>query len=88
MRPSKILFVDDEALALKYFERLVAPLAPVLVAGSVEEVGSHGWLPARLRTSFTIRPDGKKRSSLRDFLLKTLADLPRFNLQTSGKSRP
>lgn len=37
MRPSKILFVDDEALALKYFERLVAPLAPVLVAKSVEE---------------------------------------------------
>ncbi len=37
MKPDKILFVDDEAMALKYFERLVAPLAPVLTAGSVEE---------------------------------------------------
>jgi two-component system, probable response regulator PhcQ len=37
MKPSKILYVDDEALALKYFERLVSPLAPVLTAGSVEE---------------------------------------------------
>lgn len=36
MKPDKILFVDDEAMALKYFERLVAPLAPVLTAGSVE----------------------------------------------------
>ncbi len=37
MKPDKILFVDDEAMALKYFERLVSPLAPVLTAGSVEE---------------------------------------------------
>jgi two-component system, probable response regulator PhcQ len=37
MKPSKILYVDDEALALKYFERLVSPMAPVLTAGSVEE---------------------------------------------------
>lgn len=37
MKPDKILFVDDEAMALKYFERLVTPLAPVLTAGSVEE---------------------------------------------------
>lgn len=37
MRPSRILLVDDEAMALKYFERLVKPLAPVLLAGSVEE---------------------------------------------------
>ncbi len=37
MRPSKILLVDDEAMALKYFERLVAPLGPVLLARSVEE---------------------------------------------------
>lgn len=37
MTPSKILYVDDEAMALKYFERLVSPLAPVLTAGSVEE---------------------------------------------------
>jgi two-component system probable response regulator PhcQ len=37
MKPEKILYVDDEAMALKYFERLVAPLAPVLTASSVEE---------------------------------------------------
>lgn len=36
-RPEKILYVDDEAMALKYFERLVRPFAPVLTAGSVEE---------------------------------------------------
>lgn len=35
-QPDKILYVDDEAMALKYFERLVSPLAPVLTAGSVE----------------------------------------------------
>ncbi|MFN3493550.1 MAG: response regulator [Hydrogenophaga sp.] len=37
MKPDKILYVDDEAMALKYFERLVSPLAPVLTASSVEE---------------------------------------------------
>jgi two-component system, probable response regulator PhcQ len=37
MKPSKILYVDDEAMALKYFERLVSPMAPVLTAGSVQE---------------------------------------------------
>lgn len=37
MKPDKILYVDDEAIALKYFERLVGPLAPVLTANSVEE---------------------------------------------------
>jgi two-component system, probable response regulator PhcQ len=37
MKPSKILYVDDEAMALKYFERLVSPIAPVLTAGSVQE---------------------------------------------------
>lgn len=36
MKPTKILYVDDEAMALKYFERLVSPLAPVLTADSVE----------------------------------------------------
>ena len=35
-KPQKILYVDDEAMALKYFERLVSPLAPVLTAASVE----------------------------------------------------
>lgn len=35
-KPEKILYVDDEAMALKYFERLVSPLAPVLTASSVE----------------------------------------------------
>lgn len=35
-KPEKILYVDDEAMALKYFERLVSPLAPVLTAPSVE----------------------------------------------------
>jgi len=34
---NKILYVDDEAMALKYFERLVSPLAPVLTATSVAE---------------------------------------------------
>lgn len=37
MKPDKILYVDDEAMALKYFERLVSPLAPVITANSVEE---------------------------------------------------
>jgi two-component system, probable response regulator PhcQ len=37
MKPIKILYVDDEAMALKYFERLVSPIAPVLTAGSVQE---------------------------------------------------
>lgn len=36
-RPEKILYVDDEAMALKYFERLVKPFAPVLTASSVED---------------------------------------------------
>jgi two-component system probable response regulator PhcQ len=35
--PKKILYVDDEAMALKYFDRLVSPFAPVLTALSVEE---------------------------------------------------
>lgn len=46
MKPVKILYVDDEAMALKYFERLVSPLAPVLTALSVEEgkavLAAHG----------------------------------------------
>ncbi|MGE0351423.1 response regulator [Hydrogenophaga sp.] len=46
MKPVKILYVDDEAMALKYFERLVTPMAPVLTAGSVEEgkavLAEHG----------------------------------------------
>lgn len=37
MTRSKILYVDDEAMALKYFERLVGPIAPVLTAVSVDE---------------------------------------------------
>ena len=37
MSPNKILFVDDEPMALKYFERLVSPLAPVITASSVEQ---------------------------------------------------
>lgn len=37
MRADKILYVDDEPMALKYFERLVNTLAPVLTASSVEE---------------------------------------------------
>ena len=36
MSPDKILYVDDEPMALKYFERLVSPLAPVITASSVE----------------------------------------------------
>lgn len=37
MKTDKILYVDDEPMALKYFERLVSPLAPVLTASSVEQ---------------------------------------------------
>ena len=37
MSPHKILFVDDEPMAVKYFERLVSPLAPVVTAMSVEQ---------------------------------------------------
>jgi two-component system, probable response regulator PhcQ len=36
MNPKKLLYVDDETLALKYFERLVGELVPVLTADSVE----------------------------------------------------
>ncbi|MEO7128445.1 MAG: response regulator [Rhodoferax sp.] len=36
MTAVNILYVDDEAMALKYFERLVGPIAPVLTAISVE----------------------------------------------------
>ena len=32
-----ILFVDDEATAVKYFQRAIGALAPVITAGSVEE---------------------------------------------------
>lgn len=32
-----ILFVDDEASAVKYFQRAIGALAPVITAGSVEE---------------------------------------------------
>ena len=32
-----ILYVDDEANALKYFQRAISPLAPVITAESVEE---------------------------------------------------
>ncbi|MCC8402858.1 response regulator [Paraburkholderia sp. MMS20-SJTN17] len=32
-----IIFVDDEATALKYFQRAIGSLAPVLTGGSVEE---------------------------------------------------
>ena len=32
-----ILFVDDESTAVKYFERVIGAIAPVLVAGSVSE---------------------------------------------------
>lgn len=32
-----ILFVDDEATAVKYFQRAIGAMAPVLTAGSVEE---------------------------------------------------
>ena len=35
--PQKILYVDDEAMSLKYFDRLVSSIAPVLTASSVEE---------------------------------------------------
>ncbi|MEO7954856.1 MAG: response regulator, partial [Polaromonas sp.] len=37
MTADKILYVDDEPMALKYFERLVSPLAPVITASSVEQ---------------------------------------------------
>lgn len=37
MTRDKILYVDDEAMALKYFDRLVSPLAPVITALSVAE---------------------------------------------------
>lgn len=37
MQPDKILFVDDEPMAVKYFERLVSSFAPVLSANSVAE---------------------------------------------------
>ncbi len=37
MSPYKILFVDDEPMSLKYFDRLVSPLAPVITASSVDQ---------------------------------------------------
>ncbi|MBY4897348.1 response regulator [Cupriavidus sp. AU9028] len=35
--PPAILFVDDEATAVKYFQRAIGSLAPVVTGGSVEE---------------------------------------------------
>ncbi|WP_144149270.1 response regulator [Paraburkholderia sp. BCC1884] len=35
--PLAIIFVDDEATAVKYFQRAIGSLAPVLTGGSVEE---------------------------------------------------
>lgn len=35
--PPAILFVDDEATAVKYFQRAIGGLAPVITGGSVEE---------------------------------------------------
>ncbi|MBY4949297.1 response regulator [Cupriavidus respiraculi] len=44
--PPAILFVDDEATAVKYFQRAIGALAPVITAGSVEEgkalLDAHG----------------------------------------------
>ncbi|TMS58440.1 response regulator [Imbroritus primus] len=37
MTSPTILFVDDEPTAVKYFERVIGAIAPVLVAGSVSE---------------------------------------------------
>ena len=33
--PPAILFVDDEATAVKYFQRAIGGLAPVVTGGSV-----------------------------------------------------
>lgn len=45
MSRNKILYVDDEVMALKYFERLISAIAPVLTASSVAEaielLGQH-----------------------------------------------
>ena len=48
MTRDKILYVDDEAMALKYFDRLVSPLAPVITALSVAE-GKAGLSSAERR---------------------------------------
>ncbi|WP_042887164.1 response regulator [Cupriavidus necator] len=44
--PPAILFVDDEATAVKYFQRAIGALAPVVTGGSVEEgkalLDAHG----------------------------------------------
>ncbi|WP_454056158.1 response regulator [Cupriavidus sp. Marseille-Q8015] len=44
--PPAILFVDDEATAVKYFQRAIGQLAPVVTGGSVEEgkalLDAHG----------------------------------------------
>ena len=44
--PPAILFVDDEAQAVKYFQRAIGQLAPVVTGGSVEEgkamLDAHG----------------------------------------------
>ena len=53
MTAVKILYVDDEAMALKYFERLVSPLAPVLTANSVEA----GRAVLREQTAFLKKKD-------------------------------
>lgn len=39
--PPAILFVDDEATAVKYFQRAIGGLAPVVTGGSVEEGKAH-----------------------------------------------
>ena len=44
--PPAILFVDDEATAVKYFERAIGAIAPVVTGGSVEDgkamLDAHG----------------------------------------------
>ena len=63
MKPTKILYVDDEAMALKYFERLVSPMAPVLTATSVEAgraLGSRERADRPHRVNLDIECPGQK----------------------------
>ncbi len=72
MRPDKILYVDDEPMALKYFERLISPMAPVLTALSVEE--GKAVLQARGEEIAVLITDQRMPGALGNELLRYARD--------------
>ncbi len=72
MRPDKILYVDDEPMALKYFDRLISPMAPVLTALSVEE--GKAMLQARGDEIAVLISDQRMPGALGNELLRYARD--------------